>query len=50
MNYLLSNPILNDFIKFPYNFEIPEMVDFYVNFLKTIAQRVDKHNFNLYFN
>ncbi|CAK80861.1 unnamed protein product (macronuclear) [Paramecium tetraurelia] len=50
LNYVLSNPVLHDFINFNYDFNIPEIVDYYVNFLKTIAIRINRDNFYLYFN
>ncbi|CAD8172307.1 unnamed protein product [Paramecium octaurelia] len=50
INYVLSNPALHDFINHNYDFNNPEIVDYYVNFLKTIAIRINRENFYLYFN
>ncbi|CAD8084555.1 unnamed protein product [Paramecium sonneborni] len=50
LNYVLSNPVLHEFINYNYDFSIPETVDYYVNFLKTIAIRINRDNFYLYFN
>ncbi|CAD8174859.1 unnamed protein product [Paramecium pentaurelia] len=50
LNYVLSNPVLHEFINYNYDFNNPEIVDYYVNFLKTIAIRINRDNFYLYFN
>ncbi|CAD8086309.1 unnamed protein product [Paramecium sonneborni] len=50
LNYVLSNPVLHEFINHNYDFSNPEIVDYYVNFLKTIAIRINRDNLNLYFN
>ncbi|CAK72013.1 unnamed protein product (macronuclear) [Paramecium tetraurelia] len=50
ITYLISHPVLNDFINYKYDFSNHEMVDYYVNFLKSIAIRIDRENFFLHFN
>ncbi|CAD8156669.1 unnamed protein product [Paramecium octaurelia] len=50
ITYLLSNSVLNDFVIHQYDFSNQEMVDYYVNFLKIIAIRIDRENIFLYFN
>ncbi|CAD8062317.1 unnamed protein product [Paramecium primaurelia] len=50
ITYLLSNPVLNEFINHEYDFSDQEMVEFYVNFLKIIAIRINRENIYLYFN
>lgn len=42
--------MLNSFIEYEYDFSDEEIVDYYVNFLKSLALRMDKDNLKLYFN
>ena len=50
VNYILSHATLNSFIEYEYDFSDEEIVDYYVNFLKSLALRMDSTNLKLYFN
>lgn len=46
----MSDQNLQLLICHQFDFQLPEVVDIYVNFLKMIAMRIDESNLNLYFN
>jgi protein CLEC16A len=50
VNYILSHATLNSFIEYEYDFSDEEIVDYYVNFLKSLTLRMDRVNIKLYFN
>jgi protein CLEC16A len=50
LNYLLSNPHMNELIIYYYNFTDEEIVDYYVAMLKSISLRIDIDNVSLFFN
>jgi protein CLEC16A len=50
LNYVLSNPALNEFIIYYHDFTDEEFVDYYVSMLKSISLRMDDENISLFFN
>lgn len=50
VNYILSHSALNSFIEYDYDFSDEEIVDYYVNLLKSLTLRMDSTNLKLYFN
>jgi protein CLEC16A len=50
LNYLLSNPHINEFIIYYYNFTDEEIVEYYVSMLKSISLRMDSENISLFYN
>ena len=50
LNYILSHTSIHDFIVFDFDFADEEIVDYYINFIKILAQKVDGEYIKLYFN
>lgn len=49
-DYILSNNSINEFIMHNYSFTDEEVVDFYINFLKSLSQRLSTNPLQLFFN
>lgn len=51
MFYLLGNPFLNQLILYDFDFQKDdELVDYYVNFLKSLSIKLDSQTINFFFN
>ncbi|EAR83388.3 CLEC16A, putative (macronuclear) [Tetrahymena thermophila SB210] len=50
LNYILSHQIINDLITFQFDFNDDDFVDYYINFLKSLSQRLDQIPLQLLFN
>ena len=50
INYILSNNLINDFIGFEYDFTDDEILDYYINFLKSLALRMESNPIQLFYN
>lgn len=49
-NYVFSNSLFNEFIKFDFDFENEEIVFFYINFVKSLSQKFDQFPFEIFYN
>jgi protein CLEC16A len=41
---------MNDFVVHPYDFTDEDIVDYYINFIKSLTMKIDAGQFKLYFN
>lgn len=48
--FILSNSVMNQFIKFRYDFHDEEVLDYYITFLKTISMVLDTSIIQFFFN
>ena len=49
-NYVFSNSLFNEFIKFDFDFKNEEIVFFYINFVKSLSQKFDQFPFEIFYN
>jgi hypothetical protein len=47
--YLLSNNHINDIIRYPYNFEIDEISDIFISFMKSLSLRFNEQTIQFFF-
>jgi protein CLEC16A len=41
LNFLISNPVMNSFIVYRYNFNDEEIVEYYISFLKSLSLKLN---------
>ena len=49
-NYIFRENNFNKFFRFDFNFENEEIIFFYVNFIKSIIQKLDHYNLDFFYN
>jgi hypothetical protein len=47
--YLLSNNYINDIIRYPYNYEIDEISDIFISFMKSLSLRFNEQTIQFFF-
>ena len=47
--YILSNNYINEFLKYPYDFENDELLDHFVSFLKSLSLRMNDQTIQFFF-
>jgi hypothetical protein len=47
--YLLSNNYINDIIRYPYNFELDELSDIFISFMKSLSLRFNEQTIQFFF-
>ena len=50
LNYVYSHPVFNNFIKFPFDFKDDEILFYYINFIKSLSQKVDGLPVQIFYN
>lgn len=49
-NYIITHKIVNKFLKFNYDFRDEDIVFYYINFAKSIAQKFDQYPLDIFYN